>query len=105
MTVLSNMQITLRDGVKSQAIEVFKARRVFEECAEVIPGFLWARLLDVEGDQNAIAVIAEWRDLASFKAWLAHPVRQAQEADLAHFLASAPQTQIYSSKRAFERGA
>lgn len=105
MTVVSNMQITLRSGVKAQAIEAFKARRVFEECAEAIPGFLWARLLDVEGNQNAIAVIAEWRDVESFNAWVAHPVRDAQEADLAHFLASAPQTQLYSSKRAFERRA
>lgn len=104
MTVISNMQITLREGVKKQAIEAFKARRVFEECAHAIPGFLGARLLDVEGSDNAIAVIAEWRDVASFHAWVAHPVRDAQESDLAHFLASVPQTQLYSSEIEFERG-
>ena len=42
MTVFSNMQISLRDGVKEQAVSSFRARRIFEECAEAIPGFLWA---------------------------------------------------------------
>ena len=105
MTVVSNMQITLRDGVKKQAIEAFKARRVFAECAQAIPGFLGAHLLDNQGSDNEIAVIAHWRDAASFYAWVAHPVRDAQEADLAHFLASAPHTQLYSSEFEFERSA
>lgn len=103
MTIISNMHITLRAGVKEEAIKAFKARRVFEECAQAIPGFLGARLLEVQGSDTAIAVIAEWLDAASFHAWVAHPVRDAQESDLAHFLASAPQTQLYSSKIEFER--
>ena len=50
-----------------------------------------------------IAVISEWSDVASFNAWVAHPVRDAQVEDLAHFLASEPQTQLCSPRREFQR--
>ena len=101
--IISNLQITLRPGVKAAAIEAFKKRRVFEECAAAIPGFLSAKLLEVEGAPDAIAVIAEWTDATAFRAWVAHPVRAAQEADLADYLAAAPHTTLYAPSLDFRR--
>lgn len=101
--IISNLQITLRPGVKAAAIEAFKKRRVFEECAAAIPGFLSAKLLEVEGAPDAIAVIAEWTDATAFQAWVAHPVRAAQEADLADYLAAAPHTTLYAPSLDFRR--
>ncbi|WP_375267090.1 antibiotic biosynthesis monooxygenase family protein [Planktotalea sp.] len=101
MSVISTMQITLREGVKAQAIEAFKARGVFSECAEAIPGFLWAHLLAGAGD--TLCVMSEWRNAQSYEDWLAHPARAAQEADLAHYLAAAPETGLFEAQDTFER--
>ena len=103
MTFISDMQIRVRPGVRNEAISAFRTRRVFEECSEVIPGFLRARLLEAQGAFDAMSVIAEWTDKAAYEAWIAHPVRAAQEADLAQFLAAAPETELYETKADFER--
>lgn len=103
MTFISDMRITLRPGVRKEAINAFKKRRVFEECSEVIPGFLRARLLESQDAPDAISVIVEWADEADFAAWIAHPVRAAQEADLARYLAAPPETKLYESKAHFDR--
>jgi len=103
MTILSNMQIKLREGVGAQAVEAFINRNVFAECAEAIPGFRWAHLLEVDGAPDNLAVICGWTDQSAFEDWMAHPVRSRQEADLAQFLVEAPQTQLYISKSACER--
>lgn len=103
MTIMSNMQIKLREGTRPQAVEAFIKRGIFDECAATIPGFLWARLLEVEGAPDHLSVISVWTDKAAFDAWVIHPVRDRQEADLAHFLAEAPQTQLYTTKAVFER--
>lgn len=101
MSVISNMQITVKDGVKEQAIAAFKARGVFEECSEAIPGFLSARLLEGAGD--TLYVMSEWRDAQAYEDWLAHPARAAQEADLAHYLAAAPETVLLEAQDTFKR--
>lgn len=95
MSIVSNMQITVKPGMRAEAIEAFLKRRVFDECAEAIPGFLGAQLLEAQAAPDALAVIAEWRSEADFQDWVAHPVRARQEADLAHFLAGAPQTALF----------
>ena len=101
MTFLSNMQIKLREGTHAEAVKAFINRKVFAECAEAIPGFLWAHLLEVEGAPDTLSVLCGWTDKVSYDDWLAHPVRNSQEADLAHFLAEAPQTLLYTSKAAY----
>lgn len=103
MTIMSNMQIKLRDGVRAEAVAAFIERKVFEDCADAIPGFLWARLLEVDDAPNCLSVISVWSDRAAFDAWVAHPVRDSQAADLAHFLAEPPHTQLYVPKAGYER--
>lgn len=103
MTLISNMQIELRPGLRDAAVEAFKQRKVFEECCEAIPGFLAARLLEVQDQPGSLSVMAEWTDRAAFEEWMQHPARAAQEADLGHFLAAAPETVLYSSASHFER--
>lgn len=103
MTILSNMQIKLREGTRTEAVKTFINRKVFAECAEAIPGFLWAHLLEVEGAPDTLSVMCGWADKASYDDWIAHPVRSSQEADLVQFLAEAPKTLLYTSKAAYGR--
>lgn len=95
MTVVSNMEITLRPGVRTEAIDAFLKRQVFEECKAAIPGFLNARLLKSQGAETMILVIVEWQDAQAFHDWAAHPVRAKQEQDLSGFLAAAPHTTLF----------
>lgn len=103
MTIISNMQIELRPDRRAEAVEAFIKRKVFEECAEAIPGFLWARLPDEEDAPDRIAVISVWTEKAAFGAWVAHPVRAKQEADLAHYIAEPPRTVLYASRAEYDR--
>lgn len=103
MTFITDMQIRVRPGVRDEAASAFRKRRVFEECSEAIPGFLRARLLESRGAPDAMSVIVEWTDEAAYEAWIAHPVRAAQEADLAQYLAAPPRTELYETKALFNR--
>lgn len=105
MSVVSHMEITVRPGTCDAAISAFIARRVFEECAAAIPGFQSAQLLKAQDDSDVISVISEWRKMSDYEAWLAHPVRAAQESDLAQFVASPPQTRLLSCKDSYPRTA
>lgn len=94
MTVFSQMQIRVRPGQRDEALAAFRARRVFEECAQAIPGFIQAFLLADQTDPDAVTVIAEWQRSDDFTDWTRHPMRDAQERDLARFLAAAPVTRL-----------
>jgi len=43
-------------------VATFKARHVFEECADAIPGFLGAELLETPDDPDVLYIVAHWRD-------------------------------------------
>lgn len=105
MTFISNMQITLKPGMRGVAIEAFQQRRVFEECEQAIPGFLWARLIEDAENPDMIAVVSEWSDASAYDAWIAHPVRDSQYSDLAQFIAAPPDTTLHASRHGFVRGA
>lgn len=104
MTVVSDMRIRVRPHLRTEAMDAFVRRRVFEECADAIPGFRRARLLAAQGDPDVIAVIAEWTDAAAFDDWMKHPARARQEADLARFLDEPARTTLLSAAAEYERG-
>ncbi len=87
--IQTHLEIRVHQGQREAALAAFMARRVFEECAEVISGFLGAELLTTD-DPDTLYVIAHWQSQAAAGAWMASPVRDAQNADLARFLASPP---------------
>ncbi len=63
----------------------FIDRRILEECAETISGFLHGELLssiDVEGQY---CVLCNWTDKSAYDAWVASPVRDKQNADALGF--------------------
>jgi len=95
MPILSQMSIVVKPGMRAAAIKAFTKRRVLEECADSIPGFVCAQLLVPLDARDAICVMAQWQDVSDFEAWTRHPVRDAQEADLAHFLAEPPVTTLF----------
>ena len=94
MNVCSLMEIRTRPGQREAAVKAFLDRRVFEECAQAIPGFIEGRLLTSQGDLERMSVMAQWTDTESFTAWTKHPVRESQARDLAHLLAEEPSTMM-----------
>lgn len=94
MTVMSQMEIRILSGQRDEALAAFRDRGVFEECADAIPGFVQAFLLADPTDPEAVSVIAEWRTKQDFLDWTTHPAREAQERDLARFLAAPPRTRL-----------
>ena len=95
MHVYSQMDIRTLPGQREAAVRAFAERGVFEECARSIPGFVQARLMTDPQASDRLWVLAEWTDEASYRDWLAHPVRSAQERDLGRFLAAMPATSFW----------
>lgn len=77
MTVISQMSIIVKPGKREAAIKAFAERRVLDECAKAIPGYISAQLLVPQDTPDAICVMAEWQRVSDFEAWAAHPVRDA----------------------------
>lgn len=90
----SQMEVRTQPGLREAALRAFAERRVFEECAQCIPGFVQAHLMSDPQQADRLVVIAEWTDELSFQQWIAHPTRSQQGQDLAHFLAAAPVTTL-----------
>ena len=98
----THLEIRVQPGQRDAALAAFRARQVFEECAETIPGFLGAELLTSD-DPDVLYVIAHWQSKAAADAWMASPVREAQNADLSRYPASPPAgRRLHSSGYALE---
>ncbi|MEZ5751701.1 MAG: antibiotic biosynthesis monooxygenase family protein [Paracoccaceae bacterium] len=95
MSVLGQLSIRVKPGTRDTALQAFRARRVFEECAEAIPGFVQAFLLADRQDPDVICVFTEWRSAQDAADWRQSPVRAAQSKDLAHFLQDEPVTRLF----------
>lgn len=95
MRVQSLLSFRVHPGQRDAAAQAFVRRRVLEECAEAIPGFLGGELLLSRDDPELICVSASWDCEASYQRWLESPVRAAQEPDLATFLAQAPSSALF----------
>lgn len=89
--------LTLRShpGQRDQTARMFAQRRVLEECAQAIPGFLSGALMLSPEDPDLMCVTALWDGVASYQQWLDSPVRTAQGPDLAPFFAQAPVAALF----------
>ncbi len=92
--IQSHLEIQVHPGQRKAAIAALGSRRIFEECAETVRGFLGVELLLPEGAPDTLYIIARWQDRDSVLAWLASPVREAQNSDLARFAATLPTSRI-----------
>jgi len=97
MTLQTHLYVHTRPGQRADAIAAFKTRRVFEECAETIAGFLGAEILLQEDAPDHFCIIARWQTRADMMAWMQSSVRAAQDKDLAHFAAAPPVSRLYES--------
>lgn len=95
MSVVGQLSIRVKPGTREAALQAFRARRVFEECAQAIPGFVQAFLLADRTDPDVICVVTEWRAAQDAADWMASPMRAAQGAYLGHFLAAEPETRLF----------
>ena len=94
--IQTHLEIRVHHGQREAALAAFKTRRVFEECAEAISGFLGAELLTTDAP-DTLYVIAHWQSQAAADVWMASPVRAAQNADLSHFLFEPPKGRLLQS--------
>ncbi|MEZ5751202.1 MAG: antibiotic biosynthesis monooxygenase family protein [Paracoccaceae bacterium] len=90
MAVFSQTTLRVHPGQRDAALDAVRGERMFETCANAIPGFIHGSLLASRADADALCLIAEWADEASFREWLSHPLRAAQEERLAPFYADTP---------------
>lgn len=95
MTVRSLLHLRVHPGQREAAAQAYAGRRVLEECAEAIAGFLGGELVLSHDDPDVMCVIALWDCAASYRQWLASPVRAAQRPDLAPFLAQMPTSAMF----------
>ena len=95
MSVRSLLSFRVHPGQREAAARAYVCRRVLEECAEAIPGFLGGELMLSQDDPDLMCVIALWDCEASYQQWLASPVRAAQGPDLADFLAQDPSSALF----------
>jgi len=92
--VRSLLSLHVHPGQREAAALAFVRRRVLEACAEAIPGFLDGELMLARDDPDRMCVCALWDGAASYRQWLASPVRAAQGSHLAVFLAQAPAAEL-----------
>jgi heme-degrading monooxygenase HmoA len=67
------------------ATKAFVKRRIIEECAETIPGFLHGDLMTSHEKDGQICVMCKWTDKAAYDEWAASPVRAKQNEDAVGF--------------------
>jgi heme-degrading monooxygenase HmoA len=73
----------------NEATERFVKRRIIEECAETVPGFLHGDLMTSHEKDGQICVMCKWTDKAAYDAWAASPVRAKQNEDVLRYTAHA----------------
>lgn len=95
MRVKSLLSLRVHPGQRESAAQAFVRRRVLEECAEAIPGFFGGALMLPHDDPDLMCVSGLWDSEASYRQWLASPLRAAQGPALAGFLAQVPFTALF----------
>lgn len=95
MNLRSHLNIRVHPGQRAAAVAAFSDHRIFEECAEEIPGFIRAEILLSQDDPDRMCVVTYWRDAAASDRWRASPVREAQSRDLGKFAAEMPTTELF----------
>lgn len=101
MSVRSLLTLRIQPGQRDSATQAYIRRRVLEECAQAIPGFLGGELLLKPDDPEHIWVSALWEDEASYLQWLKSPVRAAQGVDLGASIAQAPSSALFQVAHAW----
>ncbi len=86
-------------GQRDKLLDAFFRRRILEECAEDVPGFLSAEVLVSRADPDEVQISVLWSDEGAWRTWQDSPVRLRQAQDLAHLLADAPQGQLIAVVR------
>jgi heme-degrading monooxygenase HmoA len=66
--------------------EKYMQRRIIEECAETIPGFLHGELMRSHDGDGLHCVMCQWADKAAYEQWVASPVRDKQGEDVTAFV-------------------
>jgi heme-degrading monooxygenase HmoA len=66
--------------------EKYIQRRIIDECAETIPGFLHGELMQSDDGDGLHCVMCQWADKAAYEQWVASPVRDKQGADMMAFV-------------------
>ncbi|NBT32785.1 MAG: hypothetical protein EBT13_13045 [Rhodobacteraceae bacterium] len=95
MSYVSHLSVKVLPGQREKALSAFKSRRVFEECAAAVSGFIEGRVLVSADCPDTFCVAAEWAAMQDYQDWLDHPVRATQSDDLSKWAAEAPEIRFF----------
>ena len=90
MNIRTTLAIRVHSGQREAAVAAFMQRKVLEECAETVPGYLHGEVLLAVEDPELINVVVQWTNLEAVQQWHDSPVREAQNVDLLRFVAEPP---------------
>ena len=103
MNIRSILTIRVHSGQREAAATAFMQRRVLEECAEAVPGYIHGELLLSVEDPDLLTVVVHWDSKAAVQQWWDCPVRQAQNTDLLSFVAESPISRVYEAYGKYSR--
>lgn len=89
MPVWSLLMIKVPAADLDEATGAFVKRRIIEECAETVPGFIHGDMMASQEKNGQICVMCKWTDKAAYDQWAASPVRAKQTEDVLKFTANA----------------
>ena len=95
MACRSLLVVQLHPGTRDAAVAAYTERRILEECQEAIPTFLAGRVYLSETDPDRICIEVDWASKQGWHDWMAHPVRAAQAADIAHYVQNIILSDVY----------
>ena len=95
MAYRSLLIVQLLPGTRDAAVAAYHERRVLEECREAIPEYVAGRVCLSETDPDRICIEVDWSDASGWHAWMAHPVRAAQAADIGRFVQGILVSDVY----------
>lgn len=93
--VRSTLVAQAKRGQRARLIQAFLERRVLQECQATVSGFISAEVLTPQDAEDEVQVTVLWADQAAWQEWQDSPVRQAQQADLAPWLAALPSSRSH----------
>jgi|GEM_PF-3780605 len=101
MSYVSSMTIEVKPHQSKAAIAAFIERRVFNECAASVPGFVRGELMQSIENPEHLHVIAYWHTASDIETWLHHSTRLAQLADLSHFASKVGESHTFTVKQTY----
>lgn len=103
MTARSVLFLRTQPGDRERLLALYRDRRILEEAAATVPGFIEGEVLESPADASLVCVTSLWASTADYDAWLASPVRRSQGEFIVPLLAGSPEGWVFDVSIAVEQ--